>query len=353
VASLPRKRFWILLSLTLGICLLFINGCYLITQGYHLAAYQTRARKVSRILEQTDDQSLASFLTLAQQIKRFAVDSLGLAADRNYTTFVQTDKTYLVDVVTACAPDTFKQRQWCYPIVGCVPYKGFFTPKGARRLSRRLEQKGYDIHGWQARAFSSLGLLTDPLLSYMRDYSVYELASLIIHEQTHATLYLKGEAQFNEELASFIGREGALRFIAATAGDSSAEYAAAVKRQRDYATFLETIDVLYGRLDSLYKCDKPRDSLLREKARIIDACQKRFSRSYTEHFETDLFRGFPQARVNNAYLSAYNTYNKDLDLYYRLYERNGRDLRGTIALLLQAEGAEGSAKEYLESLLEV
>ncbi len=311
-----------------------------------------RARKSERILRTTNDEQVREFLAQAAAIKRFAVDSLGLSDDRNYTKYVETDKRYMVDVVTAAREDSFEPHKWCWPLVGCVPYKGFFRREDADRLEAKLKRKGYDVHRWRAGAFSTLGILSDPLLSYMKDYSLYRLASMLIHEQTHATLYIGGEAQFNEELATFVGREGALRYIAYTRGDTCEEYVQTRKYLRDYDVFLSFIADLCAELENLYRSDLPKTELLAEKDRIIADSRERFASQYDSIFETDRFRGFINAEVNNAYLSAHNTYFKDLALYDELYKGNGWDLARTVSDLMGARRHAKAPKEYVRRLVE-
>ncbi len=325
--------------------------CYLTKQGFHLARYQIKATKISRVLEKNDDPQLESFLELAGRIKRFAVDSLGLARGSNYSTYLDNPKGYAVDVVSAAKPDTFEQHAWCYPIVGCVPYKGFFAPEDAAIQAQLLSDKGLDIYTWKADAFSTLGFLTDPLVSYMQEYTPYELASLLIHEQTHATVYIRGQAQFNEELATFIGREGALRFLAATYGDSSNELTRARARLQDLRRFYRHIGQLYNRLDSLYAQPLGESETIARKNDIIAEDRERFLATYDSVYTTRLFRGFAKRKVNNAYLAVYQTYTRDLDLYYALLEQNNGDLRETIKQTLSVEKSKKPPKEYLNSLV--
>jgi predicted aminopeptidase len=328
------------------------SGCYLPKQAYYLAGYYLRDRSIRSVKKKTSDNSLREFLTLAQSIKRFAVDSIGLSDDRNYTTYVETGRKHLVDVVMGSLPDTFELYKWCYPIVGCVEYKGFFDPRDARRQAARLKRKGYETYQWPSDAFSTLGILRDPLYSHMRDYTAFELASLIIHEQTHATLYIRGEAQFNEELASFVGEQGGLAFIAATRGDSSGAFHDATVQLGERRRFQAFIRVLRARLDSLYQSPFSRDRKLARKKEIIAASRQTFEESYDSWFTTGRYRFFADVNVNNAYIAALSLYNEDLGLYYRLYELDGRDLRRTVQELLTADTSSVPPKEYLERLVE-
>lgn len=346
----PIRLLQILLTL-LGFFLMS-GCCFLAKQGYQLAKYQIRAQKVSRVLKKTTDQDLVAFLHLADEIRSFAIDSLGLKDTKNYTTYLENPKGYAADVVAASEPDTFQQRMWCYPIVGCVPYKGYLIPEDAAKQASRLREQGLDVYTFQADAFSTLGILIDPLVSYMQEYTAFELARLLIHEQTHATIYLKGEAQFNEELATFVGNEGAVLFLEKRFGRDSREYRSARNRLADSEAFGDHIEQLYARLDSLYSSTAPNDSLLALKRRIIHDDKEQFAQNYDSMFTTNLYRGFVNTPVNNAYLSVHKTYNQDLDLYYQLFDQLERDLRTTIDTITAVKKSKKPPKEYLLDLLD-
>jgi predicted aminopeptidase len=235
-----------------------------------------------------------------------------------------------VDVVSACEKVSFDQYKWCYPIVGCVPYKGFFERNDAQKEAAKLAKKVYDVNIDQVDAFSTLGFFKDPIYSFMRNYNAFELASLIIHEQTHATFYMKNQAQFNEELASFVGDEGGLAFVKMKYGENSREYQDAVLLQKDYASYIKLIQGLYDSLKLLYESKKNKDVKLAEKQRIISAFQKQVSENYDQYFRTDNFRGIGKREINNAYIAVRMTYSLDLGDFYRLYEKYGRNLKETV-----------------------
>lgn len=326
-------------------------SCYLAKQGVGLLSLQRRAQPVERVLEQTEDAATVQFLARAAAIRRFGVDSLGLVDNRNFTTYVRTDSTYVVAVVSAARPDTFEQHRWCYPIVGCVPYKGFFDARDAEKEKEKLRAQGYETYDWHASAFSTMGILTDPLLSYMEAYSTYELASLLLHEQTHALIYLKGQTQFNEELATFVGHEGALRFVALVHGDSSDEYRHAAVRREEGARYRGVVRELYEQLDSLYRLPLSREQTLLAKRTIIETQQSRFLDSYDSLFTTNRYRRFGTMEITNAYVMMRATYGRDLELYYRVLEQQGGDLRRTIAALAGARQHRDDPKGYVREVV--
>ena len=138
------------------------------------------------------------------------------------------------------------------PFHGQAPYKGFYERPDALAEAARLKKEGYDVIVRKVDAFSTLGFTKDPVYSFMKKYSPYELASTIIHEQTHATLWVKGQTDFNEELADFVGETGALEWIAARFGAPSEEYRSAVDEKADSETVYRAAEITargaYGRI---------------------------------------------------------------------------------------------------------
>jgi predicted aminopeptidase len=290
------------------------------------------------------------FLLLAADIRRFAATRLGLKENRNYTKYIETEKGYIVDVVTACACDTFSSHTWWFPFFGAMPYKGFYEKKDAQAEIARLEHKDLDVYSWEAPAFSTVGILADPLYSHMSGYSVFTLASVLIHEQTHATVYLKNQSEFNEELAGFIGDEGALLYIREKWGPESKEYQKAESYKLDHETYINIIQDLHRCLDSMYKNVSVRGLRISLKDSIINSWRKKIEADYDSLFVSESFRGLAQREINNAYLQSAMTYFNDTHLFYRLYDRYNRDLPRTIDVLKMAGKHRRNPKEWLKEL---
>jgi predicted aminopeptidase len=271
-----------------------------------------------------------SFAERVRDIRAFAVGELGLRETKNYTRYVQIDRDYLAAVVSAAAKDSFTRYEWWFPVVGKVPYKGFFDPADARKEGEKLAGKDLDVWIRGVDAFSTLGWFRDPLYSYMRDYPVHRIAELLIHELLHATVYLKGQFQFNEELAEFVGREGARLYITSRFGEKSEEFRVMADGEADSAAFLDFIRALIAELDALYRGDAAREEKLERKEAIIGAAQERFEAEYENRFRRDNYRGFSKMKINNAYLELYRLYYGESDFYEKLYEKSGRNLRAFI-----------------------
>ena len=282
------------------------------------------------------------FIQRVEDIRRFATEVLGLKESRNYTRYVELDRDYLAAIVSASAKDSFTRHEWWFPVAGRVPYKGFFNVEDARKERKKLEKKDLDIWIRGVDAFSTLGWFRDPLYSYMKEYSERSLADLIIHELLHATVYLKNHSQFNEELAEFVGSEGArlytekakseaLSSVSLDGEDPAEKETKEADARADSEAFRSFIRSLIEELDRLYKSDIPREEKLRRKEEIITAAKFRFNENYDAMFNTENYRNFAEVPVNNAYLELFRLYYEEDRYYKELYEKTGRDLPGFIA----------------------
>jgi predicted aminopeptidase len=334
----------------LGCCALF-SGCYTLKQGGAMLGYLGRAVPLKSLLADPSLESAdAEFAGRVADIRRFTLEDLGLRETSNYTKYVEIERDYLAAVVSASARDSFTRYEWWFPIVGSVPYKGFFNPQDARKERDKLNKKDLDVWIRGVDAFSTLGWFSDPLYSYMRDYPVHRLADLIIHESLHATSYLKNHSQFNEELAEFVGTQGARLYIEKTYGIDSDEYRAITGSDGDSAVFLKVIQELIAELEALYGSDISGEEKREKKDLIIKAAQSRFSEKYEDLFQNDNYRFFVDLPVNNAYLELYRLYHEENHYFQDLYDRSGRDLPAFIAAVKTLK-SRGDPKIQLEKAL--
>ncbi|AEF80827.1 aminopeptidase [Leadbettera azotonutricia] len=360
-----RSPLFSLLPVLAGACLILagaglLSGCYTLKQGSAMLGYLGRAVPLEDLLEDTGQEGAGTedakknrlFAEQVVDIRRFAMDELGLKESKNYTRYVELDRDYLAAVVSASAKDSFTTHEWWFPVVGKVPYKGFFNPDDARKEAKKLQKKELDVWIRGVDAFSTLGWFKDPLYSYMKEYPLHDLADLIIHELLHATVYLKSYSRFNEQLAEFVGTEGARLYMekaAAGADDTNDTNDADIKADR--AAYIAFIQGLITELNTVYQSGISREEKLARKAEIITATQALFEENYESMFKTENYRGFSKLQVNNAYLELYSLYYEE-DTYFKdLYERSGRDLPAFINAAKLLKG-KGDPKEEFEKLLD-
>ena len=326
------------------------SGCYTLKQGSTMLGYLNRAVPLED-LAQGDGVSEEDirFVQRVQDIRRFAMEDLGLKESKNYTRYVELDRDYLAAVVSACAKDSFSRHEWWFPVVGKLPYKGFFNVEDARKERTKLEKKDLDVWIRSVDAFSTLGWFRDPLYSYMKNYSDRDLADLIIHELLHATVFLKNHSQFNEELAEFVGSEGARLYMEKNTIHEAEEEGDA---KADSAAYRAFIRALIAELDEMYKSEIPREEKLKRKEEIINAAKAKFDTQYDALFTTENYRGFSKLPVNNAYLELYRLYYEESHFFKDLYEKTGSDLPQFIAAAKTLKSrSRDNPKEDLEKAL--
>jgi predicted aminopeptidase len=331
---------------------LLFSGCYVLKQGGVMLGYQYRSVSVDDLLaDPGTPDGTRELLHRVKEIKRFATEELGLAEDDNYTTYVELDRDFLASVVSASAQDAFIRHEWWFPVVGKVPYKGFFAEDDARKEAAKLKKKDLDVWVRRVDAFSTLGWFSDPLYSFMKDDPPHRTAELLIHEQTHATVFLKNQVQFNEELAGFIGREGARIYMERTYGKHSPEYRRMEDGEADSAAYIAFLKELIAELDSLYMTGASRKDKLEGKEKILSAAKKNFEEKYSELFRGDTYKGFLRLPVNNAYLELFRLYHGSGGYFEDLYERTGRDLSRLIAAAKTLKNNMVDPKRGLEEAL--
>lgn len=198
--------------------------CYGVQQGIGQLKIVWKSEPLENYLNNAVyPDSLKFKIRLIHEIKQFAIDSLGIYPSKNYTKMYDQKGAPGMYVVTACEPFALEPYQWSFPIVGEFSYKGFFKKKRAIKEAELLKKKGYDTDIGEVNAWSTLGWFRDPVMSSMLKKTEGRLASLLIHELTHGTIFVKNDVQFNENLASFIGDKGALLFLKQKYSDESIE----------------------------------------------------------------------------------------------------------------------------------
>ncbi len=250
-----KKVGWVLLILLASIVIWYWSLIYYgIRQGIGQLQIVWNARPVEQFLsDPTFPDSLKTKLRLIEDVRKFAIDSLGLKDSKNYKTLYDQKNEEIMWVVQACEAFQLKPKLWHFPIVGSVPYKGFFSKDKAIQLRKDLEAEGYDVSIRNPGGWSTLGWFNDPILSGMLDRTDGDLASLIIHEMVHSTIFIKDDVDFNENLADFIGDTTAYDFLKYRFGRNSKQYKEYLYNDQDYRKF--TKHILRGTLslDSLYK----------------------------------------------------------------------------------------------------
>ncbi|MBU07402.1 MAG: hypothetical protein CME13_05430 [Gemmatimonadetes bacterium] len=310
----------------------------------HLANGQMQVMLGSQPIEHvratTTDRLHLERFDWVDTVRAFA-QATGLhGAHTNYTRFFDTGSEPVSYNVSASPVDRLEPYLWHFPLVGDLPYKGFFDRDLAVAEAEHLRKRGFDAITRPVAAYSTLGYLPDPLLSSMLEDDENRLADLLLHELSHATIFAESETDYNESAASFIGRQGALTLIRRKYGSDAPEVKEIFGSRHHATEFATFMGTFLDELDSLYALGQQRDSLLVARVDVLRAAQDR----YRQHPELpgSRYDGFLKwHQVNNARLLSYRRYNRDLDQFAALHSAHGEDLSITIGILGEcANGAD-------------
>jgi predicted aminopeptidase len=309
--------------------LLLCFGCragYVVRSGaYQLELMRSRVPvaevEADPALLPTEREALATIaaaMAFGQQIGLSSTDSYGTVAwewEREIWNF------------TACEPLSFTPQQWWFPIVGRVPYLGFFSREAADHEAARWRDRGLDVYVREAGAYSTLGWFRDPILRPMLSWGELDLSDTILHELAHATVWIPGSVDFNESFANFVGEEAALRFLAQRHGPDSEQVRAARNELADLVAWRDLQHDLYGDLATIYQ-DDDRSEPSRISAR--DAAYASFKADVVAAPFADPAR-FRDAALtgtwNNARLIGFMTYNDSRPLFEAVLASEDGDLR--------------------------
>jgi predicted aminopeptidase len=293
-------------------------GCgtvrYLIQAGKGQLSLINRARPIDEVVrDERTPARIRSLLKRIPEIKSYG-ETEGLKPTSNYTEYVKLERPAAVWVVSACEPLRFKSREWGFPVVGSFPYLGWFDLNEAKAFAEELRKEDgapdVDLRG--ASAYSTLGWFRDAVLSTMipeGDEALGDLVNVVIHESVHATYYIKGQAYFNESIASFVADKLTVTFLANRQGVDSAELKAYTKAEQDGEVRRKRLHEAYEQLAALYASSRTDAEKLAEKSRIL--MQVREELKY-------------KREINNATLIQFKTYNTGDREFEALYEACGK-----------------------------
>src|SRR5690242_19877337 len=329
-----RRIFAVLLLAVVAWFILDPTGRYLVRAAWAEGSILARRRSIEAIVaDKGTSIEAAAKLRLVLAARAFAADSIGLRAKQSFTKYTQLDRDTLVLVLSGAYPDRLAAYTWWFPIVGRVPYKGFFDFDAAKKAARDLGAKGFDVYLRPSPAFSTLGWFNDPLLSTSLHADTLDLANTVIHELTHNTFYAPGQAVFNESFANFVGARGSAWFFRSRGSPAAADEADA--RWSDEKVMARFWAMLYHSIDSAYKAHPGEDSAhVRERIAARDTVYRHARTELVEVLGPQLHtigpRVLERMRLDNAALMARRIYLTDLDLFDAVWMREGADLRKTI-----------------------
>jgi predicted aminopeptidase len=321
-------------AVVLAVAATFLGtGCstfsyYVHSAGGHLSLLRAARPVPQWLTDEVAPASLKDRLALAQRIRDYAVTELKLPDNASYRRYADLKRSAAVWNVVAASELSLKLKNWCFPVVGCVSYRGYFEREPADALAEQLRREGLDVVVYGVPAYSTLGTLpgsffADPLLNTFINYPEGELARMIFHELAHQIAYASGDTEFNESFATTVERIGGQRWLSERATPQArAEYERFDSRRRE---FRELTGRYRQALQSLYDSDASDDAKRRGKAELLTRMRAEYEVLKATHWGG--FSGYDAwfAHANNAAFGVMSAYFELVPAFERLFDRSGHD----------------------------
>jgi predicted aminopeptidase len=296
---MSSRRVWVLFWCAAA--WLGATGCGLLPLAAGQLALINEQQPLAAARENEPDPQRRRLLAEVPAILSFAEDVIGLPAGESYQGYFATERSGLTYVLTACERTRFEPYSWWFPLVGRVEYRSYFSEEAAQAAATALEAEGYDTWISPSRAYSSLGILRDPVATTMLRDGLPGLVEVLIHELTHARLFVPGHTAWNEALASFVGELGAERYFAEQRFASSDVRQQMQHRAERRKSFEQLTAAAYAELETLYESEAPDAHKLSLRQARFETLTEQLKHLYPDEPQRDL-------RVNNARLVHFQRY---------------------------------------------
>jgi predicted aminopeptidase len=282
-------------------------GCYLLQSVQGQLSLMSKREPISSVIDKpTTSPGLRAQLEAVTAIRNFASRDLALPDNGSYRTYADVGRPYVVWNVVAAPEFSVDPQLWCYPIVGCVAYRGYFAEAKARRFAARLHGQGLDVVVGGVAAYSTLGHFDDPILNTMVGWNDVELAAIIFHELTHQLLYMPNDASFNEAFATTVEEEGVRRWLRQQGRDQ--DLAKFLVEQAHYRTVIELMIATRSELRAVYASGVSPRQMREDKRGKFAAMRASYEQLRSQWGGHAPFEAYFKEDINNAYLASIATY---------------------------------------------
>ncbi len=283
-----------------------------------------RRRPVNEVIQDTDSpEALKERLQLVQEAREFSISKLYLPDNDSYRTYADLERDFVVWNVFAAPEFSLQAKTWCYPVAGCVGYRGYFAKEDAERQAEKLKGAGFDVIVGGVSAYSTLGKFSDPVLNTMMRWSDLDLVAVLFHELAHQQLYVKNDSEFNESFASAVEEFGVERWLRGRGEDSRLQEYRSSREFRQQ--LLQQVQAARADLETLYASELDQSDMRQGKQDILSALRE----AAGEQVERS-GRNTPawlRSPLNNATLIPLSLYQGRLDEFRQLLVECKEDLQ--------------------------
>jgi len=296
--------------------MLSLEGCYYMQAIRGQMDLMKRRRPVTEVI--ADEQSppeLRSRLAVVVAARQFSIDELLLPDNDSYRSYADLEREHVVWNVFAAPEFSLEAKRWCYPVAGCVAYRGYFSEEAAHHEAQKLNEKGFDVVVVGVPAYSTLGKFADPVLNTMMRWSDADLVATLFHELAHQKLYIKGDAEFNESYATAVSDIGIERWLQQR-GEQDQLQGRELRRQQRSAG-MRLIEAARKELHALYSSDLDDVAMRQQKANILQGLVDGLS---------GVSPGWLSGTLNNARLASLGLYEGRLPSFRAIFRHCGEQL---------------------------
>lgn len=340
-------RGMLYLFATLAGLMVLLSSCSL---GYYIHTATGQLDLLSRrepiqdlLADPAAPDELKGRLETVVQIRDFASSSLGLPDNNSYRSYADLERPYVVWNVFAAPEFSADAKQWCFPVVGCVTYRGYFKRAKADKFAHGLEEEGYDVYVGGVPAYSTLGRFDDPVMNTMLHWQDADLAAIIFHELAHQRLYVKGDSPFSEAFAMLVEEEGLRRWVK-NHGTPEALEEYRLRRQREGALFL-LVAQTRERLRDLYGSTISESEMRQQKAAEFQQLRSQYEGMKASWEGYARFDHWFKEPLNNARMGSLATYREFLPAFRTLLHRSGGELEAFYVSAERLAALEPTARE--------
>lgn len=299
--------------LILGCITLSLSGCYYVQAARGQLDVMSKREPIDELIEAPDTpEDLALRLELVNEARQFAVDELLLPDNDSYRSYTDLGRDYVVWNVFAAPEFSLEPKTWCFPVAGCVAYRGYFSEAAAERKAEQLRGRGLDVAIGGIPAYSTLGRFDDPVLSTMMRWEDADLVATIFHELAHQVLYVRNDSAFNESFATTVEEIGIERWLSSR--DQDTDFSDYVGRRERRKETMEVIAEARTDLEKLYATSMAAHEMRRAKATRLA--------QLAGELPADI-----EIELNNAQLASMSLYQSRVPEFRALYEDCERDLQ--------------------------
>ena len=283
------------------------GGCYLLQSAEGQLALMSKRQPITHVIDEpSTPPKLRAQLRSVRAIRDFASHELGLPDNGSYRKYADIGRPYVVWNVVAAPEFSVDPKKWCFPIVGCVAYRGYFVEARARRFAAGLRAQGFDVVVGGVAAYSTLGHFDDPILSTMVNWDDMELAAIIFHELTHQLLYVRNDASFNEALATTVEEEGVRRWLSSQGREQ--DLAEHLLQQQHYLQVIALMSQTREHLRLVYAMSLPPPLMRERKREAFETLRETYTALRTQWGGHAPFDAWFAQDINNAHLASIATY---------------------------------------------